>query len=114
MSEPIDIPAKVAEGIALFNAGEYFEAHETWEEAWHATAGRTKATLQILIQLAVALEHQKRGNRIGANRMLRRAQRRLDALTTPEATLPDPHRLMSQVHGFIASGRSAVPNIAQT
>jgi predicted metal-dependent hydrolase len=43
-------------GIDLFNAGYYWEAHETWEPLWHAHGrrGATAALLQALIKLAAA------------------------------------------------------------
>jgi predicted metal-dependent hydrolase len=43
-------------GIELFNAGYYWEAHETWESLWHAHGrrGATAALLQALIKLAAA------------------------------------------------------------
>jgi len=103
MPEPTDINARVAEGIRLFNAGDYFEAHEAWEDAWHASAGRTKATLQVLIQLAVALEHEKRGNRVGAGRMLERAGRRWEALGDARVEgLPDAGRLLEAARAYLA------------
>jgi hypothetical protein len=49
-------------GIAHFNAGEYFEAHEVWEELWHAASGVRHDFYQGLIQAAVALEHYRRSN----------------------------------------------------
>ena len=50
------------QGIELFNEGEYFEAHEAWEEIWHMAAGPRHAFYQGMIQCAVALEHYRRGN----------------------------------------------------
>ena len=50
------------DGIGLFNDREWFEAHETWEEVWHMASGRKKKFYQGLIQLAVTLEHVRRGN----------------------------------------------------
>ncbi len=43
-------------GIALFNAGFYWEAHESWESLWHAHGrrGPTAELLQGLIKLAAA------------------------------------------------------------
>ncbi len=43
-------------GIELFNAGYYWEAHETWEPLWHVHGrrGATAALLQALIKLAAA------------------------------------------------------------
>ncbi|AGA29337.1 DUF309 domain-containing protein [Singulisphaera acidiphila] len=43
-------------GFALFNAGYYWEAHETWEGLWHAHGrkGTTADILRALIKLAAA------------------------------------------------------------
>jgi len=43
-------------GVALFNAGYYWEAHESWELLWHAHGrrGPTAELLQGLIKLAAA------------------------------------------------------------
>jgi uncharacterized protein len=43
-------------GIELFNAGYYWEAHESWEALWHAHGrrGATAGVLQGLIKLAAA------------------------------------------------------------
>ena len=30
------------EGIRLFNAGDFFEAHDTWEEVWHRVQNRRR------------------------------------------------------------------------
>jgi uncharacterized protein len=49
-------------GIALFNARNYFEAHEVWEELWLVEPEPEKTFLQGLIQLAAACHHHRRGN----------------------------------------------------
>ena len=43
-------------GIALFNAGYYWEAHEAWETLWHAHGrkGPIASVLQALIKVAAA------------------------------------------------------------
>jgi hypothetical protein len=43
-------------GIALFNAGYYWEAHEAWEALWlaHGRRGPVAAVLQALIKLSAA------------------------------------------------------------
>jgi hypothetical protein len=54
-------------GIALFNAGYYWEAHESWELLWHAHGrrGATADLLKGLIKLAAAgvkvRQHQRHG-----------------------------------------------------
>ncbi len=66
-----------ARGIALFNAGRFFDAHEALEEAWREAAGRRKLFLQALIQIAVGLHHHSRGNRAGARSLLARGGSKL-------------------------------------
>jgi predicted metal-dependent hydrolase len=41
-------------GVERFNAGQFFEAHEAWEEAWLVEEAALKTFLQALIQLAAA------------------------------------------------------------
>lgn len=50
------------EGVELFNEGEYFDAHEVWEDIWHMASGPRKLFYQGLIQVSVTLEHVRRGN----------------------------------------------------
>ena len=65
-------------GITLFNAHEFFQAHEVWEDVWRATPGPEKGILQSLIQIAVALHHHSTGNRDGAQSVMDRALRNLE------------------------------------
>lgn len=58
-------------GIACFNAGEFFQAHERWEEVWHLVDGPKRRFYQGLIQCAVALEHYRRGNWRGVRSLAR-------------------------------------------
>lgn len=60
-------------GIALFNAWDFFEAHEEWEHAWNATSGQRHDFYQGLIQMAVTLVHLQRGNRLGVVKVFERA-----------------------------------------
>jgi uncharacterized protein len=54
------------EGIRLFNNGNFFKAHEVWEEEWKRAHGLEKVFYQGLIQAAAALLHAERGNYAGA------------------------------------------------
>ncbi|MBY0459869.1 MAG: DUF309 domain-containing protein [Gemmataceae bacterium] len=56
-------------GVDLFNAGEFFDAHEVWEDLWHECASPERRFYQALIQAAVALYHFGRGNLTGAARL---------------------------------------------
>jgi predicted metal-dependent hydrolase len=57
------------EGIRFFNACEFFEAHETWEELWTEYRGPARRYFQGLIQAAVALHHFGNGNIRGAKKV---------------------------------------------
>lgn len=59
-------------GADLFNAGEFFECHEVWEDVWNAQPPSERLFLQGLIQVAVGLEHFNRGNIKGAIALLER------------------------------------------
>ena len=52
-----------------FDAGNYFEAHEIWEDLWNEAHGARHAFLQCLIQVAVALHHGRNGNWNGARKL---------------------------------------------
>jgi hypothetical protein len=66
-------------GIAHFNAQEFWEAHEAWEELWLASESDLGEFLQGMIQLAAAYHHVRRGTLRGAVRLFDAALRRLDA-----------------------------------
>jgi predicted metal-dependent hydrolase len=67
------------DGVAHFNALEFWEAHESWEELWLAAESDLEQFLQGLIQLAAAYHHVKRGTYRGAVRLFDAALRRLSA-----------------------------------
>ncbi|HEY4232722.1 MAG TPA: DUF309 domain-containing protein [Lacipirellulaceae bacterium] len=57
------------QGIAYFNACEFFEAHETWEDLWKSYSGELRLFYKGLIQSAVALHHFGNGNIRGARKV---------------------------------------------
>lgn len=64
-----------AEGLRLFREERWFEAHEVLEVVWRETPrGPERELLQGLIQLAVSLEHWRRGNPRGARGQWTKAQ----------------------------------------
>lgn len=65
------------EGIVLFNRHSFFEAHEVLEDVWRAAPEPERKFLQGLIQVAVALHHHSRGNRVGCRSLLERARSNL-------------------------------------
>ncbi|HKV41283.1 MAG TPA: DUF309 domain-containing protein [Blastocatellia bacterium] len=73
-------PRKYLEGIELFNARRYYDAHEVWEEIWLRAEGQEKLFYQLLIQIAVALHHYERGNSLGVRGTYRRAAAKFSSL----------------------------------
>lgn len=76
---------KFAEGVAHFNAGEFWEAHESWEALWLEADGDLVEFYQGLIQLAAAYHHAQRGTLRGAVRLFDASLRRLEPF--PQAFL---------------------------
>ncbi len=68
----------LAEGLRLYEAGEFFTAHEAWESVWLGSPEPEKTFLQGLIQVTAAFHHLRRNNPLGAMRLLQAALRRLD------------------------------------
>lgn len=68
-------------GIELFNKGEFFEAHEVWEDLWHLAQFPDNRFLQGLIQVAVALLHEQNENYIGADKVYKTAREYLNLFT---------------------------------
>lgn len=73
-----DRAAALAAGIAAYERGDFFEAHELLEPAWMGTdISADRALLQGLIKLAAAYVHDARGNPAGIVRNLEGARSRL-------------------------------------
>jgi uncharacterized protein len=68
----------LAEGLRLYDAAEFFAAHEAWESVWLLAQEPEKTFLQGLIQVTAAFHHLQRENRLGTSRLLRAALRRLE------------------------------------
>lgn len=54
------------QGIRHFNAREFYDAHEVWEDLWHQLHERNGEFIQGLIQFATALHHFEARNLKGA------------------------------------------------
>ncbi len=71
---------RAVRGLELFNAGEYFEAHEELEAAWNADPGPGRALYQGVLQVAVAYLQIERGNPDGAKKIFLRSRQWLSPL----------------------------------
>jgi uncharacterized protein len=65
------------QGIALFNTGKFWEAHEAWEFIWQQHPEDGRFFIQGLIQLAAAYHQLRRRIFRGAAIHLRQAEERL-------------------------------------
>jgi predicted metal-dependent hydrolase len=68
----------LAEGLRLYDAGEFFAAHEAWESVWLGAPEPEKMFLQGLIQVTAAFHHLQRNNPHGTALLLQAALGRLE------------------------------------
>jgi hypothetical protein len=64
-----DYDPRYLAGIVLFNEGDFFGAHEVWEDLWSESHGDARRFFQGLIQAAVGLCHFDNGNLAGARKL---------------------------------------------
>lgn len=69
MVQSVEYDPRYLQGIIEFNRHDFFEAHEVWEDLWRDADPADRAFVQGLIQAAVAVYHQGRGNARGARRL---------------------------------------------
>ena len=91
-----DRAAALAAGLAAYEQGDFFAAHEHLEPAWMGTDDPVeRAWLQGLIKLAAAYVHAVRGNPTGVAKNLEGARSRLAeaAAAAPGVTIPGGSQL---------------------
>ena len=64
-------------GLEQIRSARFFEAHEELETAWRAAPAGERDFYQGLVHVAVAWYQAGRGNRVGCERQLEKAKRRL-------------------------------------
>jgi predicted metal-dependent hydrolase len=73
----VTVEGRYEAGLELLRRGEWFGAHEELELAWRAAPADERDFFQGLVHLAVAWYQSGRGRRIGCERQLEKAVRRL-------------------------------------
>jgi hypothetical protein len=76
------LPPLALEAIRLFNAGEYHAQHELLEDVCRAEPDPVRDVYQGVLQVGLAYYHIVEGNRRGALKMFKRAERWLAPLPT--------------------------------
>ena len=87
-SDPASEDEALERGIAHFNAGRFFQAHEMWEFAWHPSPEADRDFWQGITQIAVAFTHFQRSNPKGAITLLDRGATKLDKYPKVYKTVP--------------------------
>ena len=99
---------RLSRGLDLARRGDYFAAHEALEDAWRASEPAEKDFFQGLVHVVVAWYQAGRGNRVGFERQLEKAARRLGPFA-PEHRGVDVAVLLRQVESARAAGTLDVP-----
>jgi uncharacterized protein len=88
-------------GIELFNARQYYEAHEAWEDVWRVSEGDERKFYQGLIQAAAAMVHHTKGNLRGIEIVLPKALDKLESLPRIFMSL-DLEKFTKELRNFLA------------
>jgi hypothetical protein len=83
-------------GLDLIRRGEFFAAHEVLEDVWRAAEPAERDFYQGLVHIAVAWYQAGRANRVGCERQLEKAARRLGRYA-PQHECVDVASLLEQV-----------------
>lgn len=74
------LPELAHKAIEQFNAGEFWEQHETFETVWRAESGPVRQMYQGILQVGVAYYQIQRKNYDGARKLFQRAWQYLNVL----------------------------------
>jgi uncharacterized protein len=105
---PEEFESAYRAGLALIRSGEYFAAHEELENVWRAAGADERDFFQGLVHVAVAWYQAGRGRRIGTQRQLEKAIRRLEPFG-PEHRGVDVSRLTAQLSDLRAHDSLDLP-----
>jgi hypothetical protein len=75
--DPSKVDARYEDGLRLARAGAFFEAHEAFEDAWHACADDERDFFQGLVHVVVSAYQRGRGRPVAEERQRQKALRRL-------------------------------------
>jgi predicted metal-dependent hydrolase len=96
------------EGIRLFNAGEFWHAHEQWEICWLDSVEPESLFYKGIIQAAAALVHWKKQNPRGLHRNWEKSRPKLAALPAQMKGI-DLRALIADMDRFVAADGAGLP-----
>ena len=76
MSDADIMASLFQKGLVEYEKGDYFEAHEAWEDLWSDYNFSDRKFIQGLIQLAVSFVHMRNENLTGAQNLLKKCQQK--------------------------------------
>jgi hypothetical protein len=97
VQKSITVPGNLARACDEFNAGLFYECHESLEEIWQEEHGPVRDLYKGLIQAAAAFVHLSRGNYPGAERLCRTALGYLEPYREPGALGFDVNRIAAEL-----------------
>jgi predicted metal-dependent hydrolase len=104
-------------GLGYCRAGDYFAAHDAWEEVWQGLRGRRRLFWQAMIQLVVGAYHYTNGNLRGCRGQWQKAlQKCHDLAPTGEAVAAAPVVLLGDLLraelAAVERGEDPLPHLA--
>ena len=94
------IEEALAEGVRLFNAGEYEESHEEFEHGWLSSEASDSEFFKGLVQAGICLHKLQQGQRDGAEK-LHAGMRRYLAAFLPSHRGVDVGDLLEEMRPFL-------------
>lgn len=106
-------PAEVLLGLEQFNRGEFFQQHETLEDAWIAETDPVRYLYQGILQVGVGLYHVQRGNPRGARGMISKGLTLLEPFR-PRCLGVDVERFVAESRRCLDALRALTPETVQS
>src|SRR5258706_6190244 len=89
----------IEEGILLFNRGQFFEAHEVWEDAWRRARDEDRLLLHGLIHVAAGFHKLQCGQPSGTVSLLSKGVAKLGAVPA-DAFFPELRSFRASVESW--------------
>ncbi len=78
MNEAAEKEALFQKGLMEYEKGDYFEAHEAWEDLWSDYNLTDRKIIQGLNQISVSFVHLRNGNMNGARSLLKKCSEKFE------------------------------------
>ena len=108
--------ASLRQGLEHFRAGDYFAAHDDWEEVWRDLNGHRRIFWQAMIHLVVGAYHCTNGNLRGCQGQWHKALQKCDALLqryaeSPPTPLTHLRAVVCEGLAMVEGGRDPLPHL---